>query len=58
MEIFLDYIFLHTMPGYCYLNPGWDISILPPNPLLRLCQCHPTLPNYFFYDNNNKTSAQ
>jgi len=19
--------FLHTMPGYCYLTPGWDISI-------------------------------
>jgi len=27
---------LHTMPGYCYLTPVWDISILystPPPPI-------------------------
>jgi len=32
-----DLLFLHTMPGYCYLTPGWNI----------LRQCYPTLPNYF-----------
>ena len=28
---------LHTMPGYCYLTPGWDISILRPPP--PYCAC-------------------
>mgnify|MGYP000016449217 CR=1 FL=1 len=36
---------LHTMPGYCYLTPVWDISIV--HPLLCLCQCYPTLRNYY-----------
>ena len=54
MEIFLDYIFLHTMPGYCYLNPG----ILHPHPLLRLRQCYPTLPNYFFMTTTTTTKLQ
>ena len=44
----LEVLFLHTMPGYCYLTPGWDITIFHPTPLLRLCQSYPTLPNYFF----------
>ena len=41
------YNFLHTMPGYCYLTPG-GIS-LSYTPLLRLCKCYPTLPNYFLW---------
>ena len=36
---------LHTIPGYCYLTPVWDISIV--HPLLRFRQCCPTLPNYY-----------
>ena len=40
-------LFLHTMLGYCYLTPGWDISILPP-PYCVCANVYPTLPNYFF----------
>jgi len=40
------------MPGYCYLTPGWEISILHPLSLLRVRQCYPT--KLLFYDNNNK----
>ena len=43
--------FLHTMPGYCYLTPGCDISILHPSPIaLAQMLSYPT--ELHFYDNN------
>ena len=44
--------FFHTMLGYCYLTPVWDISIL--HPLFRLHQCYPTLPNSLFMTTTTK----
>jgi len=40
--------FLHTMPGYCYLTPGWDISILHPPIVLAPMLSYPT--KLLFYD--------
>ena len=47
-----DESFLHTMPGYCYLTPGWDISILHPPIALAPMLSYPT--ELLLYDNNNK----
>ena len=52
-------IFLHTMPGYCYLNPGWDISILhPPHPPIALAPMYPTLTNHLFMTTTTTTKVQ
>jgi len=54
----IEYVFLYTMPGYCYLTLGWDISIFHHPPSLR-CACANVILPYptIFYDNNNKKGS-
>jgi len=47
-------VFLHIMPGYCYLTPVWDISIPHPSFALASMLSYPT--ELLFYD--NKSSAE
>ena len=51
MEVVCEVYFLHTMSGYCYLIPVWDISILKP----PICACANVIPHpkLLSYDNNN-----
>ena len=51
----MNILFLHTMPGYCYLTQVWDNSILHP-----CCTCANVILSYqtIFYDKNMKTAKK